>query len=301
MDYTQLTAARNAFTGNPGLCNLFKFVATETWKRLEFAYIRKERAPFETTLTQNLLFTIQSFADQYPQLSIQIQEAADESANGNDLELLLRFNQEKWEFYAPIQAKKISRRENYNTMDHGKQIELLLAYGRERNGLPLYLLFNTIDSLERSPLKFPEDLYGCTLISAHCLFQRFYNQRYGKKNGERVLKWNIPYFEELHDRFAIPWHQLVCGNETLKDFLTSAAYENLSAWYPDQQSTVGLVPLGSTFAFVSKIETPKEILYTPIDSDEQLPIARRFRDEDGRENSKTEEFNPLHRITINVN
>jgi hypothetical protein len=297
MDYTELTAARNAFIGNPGLCHLLKYIAVETWKRLEFSYLKKQRAPFETTLTQNIVFAIQAFTDQYPELRIRVQEAKDESKNGNDLELLLRFNQEQKEFYAPIQAKKISRRENYITMEHGRQIEQLIAYADASNGLPLYLLFNCIEDPDSLPLRYQAEHYGCTIVPAQLLRDRFYQKRISRKDN--VLKWKIPNFKELHDRYALPWHLLACGNSSVLDFFSYGIYSELSEW---NARAVGINPIGTAPKFEAKKEVKRfEESGHEIRPEELLNPGHRFPHHEYRENFIYDGFRPKYRISIDIN
>src|SRR5688500_3943716 len=102
MDYTEYTAVKKRFMSTPNLCDLFKLLAIETWKRIEYAYLKPGIKVFETTITQNLIFTINAYNDQY-NLDIEIFEALNENVNGNDFELIIKFPAEGLEYYAPIQ------------------------------------------------------------------------------------------------------------------------------------------------------------------------------------------------------
>lgn len=107
MDYTEYTAVKNKFITSHNLCDLFKLLSIETRKRIEYAYLKPGIKVFETTITQNLIFSINAYNDQYG-LNIEIFEARDEATNGNDLELVIRYPSYGVEFYAPIQAKKFT-------------------------------------------------------------------------------------------------------------------------------------------------------------------------------------------------
>src|SRR5688500_9990995 len=124
MDYTVYTAVKNQFTAQPNLCDLFKLLSIETWKRIEYAYIKPRIKVYETTITKNLIFTINANNEQF-YMNIDILEALDEKTNGNDFELIIRYPGEGLEFYTTIQAKKINRHGKYSTMDHGVQIQSL--------------------------------------------------------------------------------------------------------------------------------------------------------------------------------
>src|SRR5262245_16984581 len=115
MDYTEYTVVKNRFATDPNLCDLFRLLSIETWKMIEYAYIKPRVKVFETTVTQNLIFSINAFNDQY-RLNIEVLEALDEKTNGNDFELIIRFPDDGIEYYAPIQAKKVYRNGRYLSM-----------------------------------------------------------------------------------------------------------------------------------------------------------------------------------------
>jgi hypothetical protein len=211
IDYTHFTAAKAHFERNPGLCNLFKFLAIESWKRIEFTYSMPLIKIYETTLTQNIAFTINAYKSVYPGINIDLYESENERANGNDLEMILSFPDFDWDFYAPIQAKKIYRNGKYDAIDHGDQIIDLIIYARSegRNGYPLYLLYNYIDPIP-TKINPSNELYGCSIVDAIYLRDHYYNKRISVRKGVSTLKWKIPLFGDLHPRHAIPWHQLVC-------------------------------------------------------------------------------------------
>ena len=55
VDFTNYTSIQREFYINKSLCNLFKLLAVETWKRLEFIYMKPYIKLYETTITQNHL------------------------------------------------------------------------------------------------------------------------------------------------------------------------------------------------------------------------------------------------------
>jgi hypothetical protein len=210
MDYTEFTSVKNRFTASPNLCDLFKLLSIETWKRIEYAYLKRGVKVFETTITQNIIFSINAYNDQFP-LNIEIFEATDERTNGNDIELIIKYPKEGLEYYAPIQAKKVYRSGKYVSMDHGDQIESLMRYA-DKKGKPLYLLYNYTPSPIPTPTGFPMpvQLTGCTLIGAEFLFANYYKQRINRSGKET---WILPDFYELNPDHAFPWHELVCPDK----------------------------------------------------------------------------------------
>lgn len=208
MDYTEYTTVKNRFTAIPNLCDLFKLLSIETWKRIEYACLKSGVKVFETTITQNIIFSINAYNDQYG-LNIEILEALDEKTNGNDFELIIRYPQDGLEYYAPIQAKKVYRNGKYNSMEHGVQIQSLMDYANANDATPFYLLYNFTPSpiISGITLTAPMETTGCTLISAEHLYNNHYNRRINR-NG--VPSWIIPNFYDLNPTHAFPWHELVC-------------------------------------------------------------------------------------------
>lgn len=209
MDYTQYTTARNTFAANPGLCNLFKLLSIETWKRIEYAYLKPRMKVFETTITQNIVFTINAFNDIY-RLNIDIYEALNERANGNDLELIIRYPAEGVEYYAPIQAKKLYKgSKKYDSMDHGDQIGSLINYANKNKAKPFYLLYNYAMPPVENQTQFGDDieLYGCTVIDAQYLYDNYYDPT--------RKKCRKPLLYDLNPTPAFPWHELVCPNNSV--------------------------------------------------------------------------------------
>ena len=253
MDYTEYTAAKSRLGANPNLCELFKLLAIETWKRIEYAYIKDRIKVYETTLTQNLIFSINAYNDQYG-LNIEIFEAINENANGNDLELIIRYPGEGLEFYAPVQAKKVYKNGRYLSMDHGDQIESLLKYAEGTKSEPFYLLYNyTPSPLKPSvTLTSPNALTGCTLISAHHLFNNYYNARLRRKaDGSTEAAWIIPNFFDLNPSPAFAWHEIVCPGKAvelqgiLKEKQIRKASETSTALVPLSQFNRSFYPINT--------------------------------------------------------
>lgn len=206
MDFTAYTSIKQQFVSAPSLCRLLKLLSIETWKRIEHAYNRSNVRIFETTITQNLIFAIHAYADQF-NLNIEILESKDENANGNDVELVVRYPDDGVEFYAPIQAKKIYRSGAYRSIHHRRQIESLIAYASRMNAIPFYLLYNFTSAQFDVAPGTARELYGCTLVPAEYLLKNFHKSR-RRKNGE--ITWKIPHFLDLHPQHAFCLHEFAC-------------------------------------------------------------------------------------------
>ncbi len=249
-----------------------------------------------TTLTQNLVFTFQSFVDQYPSLNIVIQEAADEETNGNDLELVLEFPNEGRAFYAVLQAKKIDRNGKYYKLDHGRQIENLIAYASRQNAIPLYLLYNTVRNGYWNPI--PQE-FGCSLISAQFLKDNFYQKRnYKHKDGSITKKWIYPHFNDLHNGFGFPWDELVCGVKNEADL-----QNKLSKYQSESPSNAlvlrqGFVDLDSVPKFLERSRPRK--FESDLPMEEEPRAFRLFEESEGPSQPISDDFSPQHRITLNV-
>lgn len=251
MDYTEYTTVKNKFAATPNLCDLFKLLSIETWKRMEHAYLKRGMKVFETTITQNLIFTINAFNEQY-NLNIDIFEALDERTNGNDFELIIRFPNANVEFYAPVQSKKVYRDGRYVSMNHGGQIQSLIDYAKANDAKPFYLLYNVTSEPIPNAVLFsnPLELTGCTLIPADYLYTSYYNAK-TKKDGN--LAWKIPYFDDLNPHIAFPWHKLVCPDnpEELLKFLKPADLDAKNLKIEDvvnqnKDLKLGFYPINST-------------------------------------------------------
>lgn len=196
----------------PNLCDLFKLLSIETWKRIEYAYLKSGIKVFETTITQNLLFEINALSDQFD-LDINIFEAVDENRNGNDLELIIRYPKEGTEFYTPIQGKKVYRNQTYGSIDHGNQIETLLNYALEKRSTAFYLFYNyTPSGINGWVSPCDLSLFGCSMVNANFIRDNYYNKK-TKRNGSKG--WIIPTLQKLIPK-SFPWHELVCPSNPIQ-------------------------------------------------------------------------------------
>jgi hypothetical protein len=308
IDFSPWNNAKSNFEKAPDLCNLFKLLAVETWKRIEFTYNKPYLRIYETTLTQNIAFAINAYAQQYPKLLIEVWESINEFATGNDLELLVVFPKFAITFYAPIQSKKIYRRKKYNAMDHGDQIDKLIDYAKKSNGCPLYLLYNFVEQVPYG-LRADKEFYGCTLIDAHHLHKHHYNQRTKwRRDGTTVKAWNIPSFNSLHPKYAFPWHELVCGSNHPSSLLQKV----LTITNKDSKSQYGIIP--------SEAELQTNLLQYPgfvrreqvsfvgwfrskdreIGRGPRMDYDREYLDMQDEGPAASTEFNPRTRIVVTI-
>src|SRR5690606_29301845 len=129
-----------------------------------------------------------------------------ESTNGNDLEIFLKVNKRYIVFV--LQAKMIQHFKslsdgNYTRLNHsndkGHQIDLLLAYAKKVNGIPLYLLYNWVNNsfkaAYRCDIRFGIQQYGCSIESAETIKSSYFSSGV----------WSIPKFSDLHPDVALPW------------------------------------------------------------------------------------------------
>ena len=203
---------------NPTLCNFLQYISISTWHRIAFARNRAGFKIYETTLTQNLLFELRLFCDLFPGTSIRMFEAINESINGNDIEFAIKTNQGY--LLAPLQAKLLYNSNKYNAMEHGNQINDLIAYANRIKGIPLYLLYNYYIENQFNfngkfcSVDFTEEQFGCSLVSANYLRTNFAFNR-TDRNGN--LKWTIPSFLDLHPQNAIPLFTIGCCRDSNSD------------------------------------------------------------------------------------
>ncbi len=159
-----------------------------------------------------------------PGLNYSIFESIDESANGDDLEIIIKRPNGTYLTFAvqskilyhnlPVGKKGVINLTDghYHKMQHyvGRkklnQIDLLLNYSKKNGCIPIYLLYNYVqrstDVMEKCDVLFDERQYGCSIVSAHYL-----KKTYQKPDG------NLPStikFSNLHPRPALPWFVLTC-------------------------------------------------------------------------------------------
>ncbi len=180
------------------LCNELKKLSCDTWERIGFARSRKGFKIFETTITQNLLFELKKFSENCNDSQVQLFEAINEKANGNDIEVFLQVGDRY--ICLPTQAKILYNSSKYTAMDHGNQINDLISYSKKVGGFPLYLLYNYY---EKEVFK----KFGCSLVSADYLLNNYAFKRTAKSGKKR---WIIPTFNDLHSAHALPWDELFC-------------------------------------------------------------------------------------------
>lgn len=216
------------------LCNLLKSISYDTWRRIEFVRNRKGLKILETTITQNILYSINMFSHlSLTPIPITIYEAENEAANGNDIELVIRTVHGI--ILAPLQAKLLKKDNRYNEMKHNgqKQIDDLINYAQRIKGIPLYLLYNYYPRskfIKENPGVNSADLerLGCSLVNAHYLKTNFATKRKGN--------WQIPAFKDLHPSIAKPLDTLGCFPASVLPI-----YELLERRYPihyHQEATI---------------------------------------------------------------
>lgn len=218
---------REQFKISPTLCNFLQLLSCDTWNRIEFVRTRMGLKVFETTLTQNILYTFRLYAEAFPTLAIKIFEATDEKTNGNDIELIIQTNQGY--VPVPLQAKILYRSNHYNSMEHGNQINNLISYASSLGGIPLYLLYNYYPNVSFHyngnicGIQHAKEQLGCSLVSAQYLLDNFAGKK-RRRNGS--FKWKIPGFIDLHPTIALPWFVLGCCRtlKTDKNKLTELLY-----------------------------------------------------------------------------
>lgn len=169
---------------------LYKRISSSVWDRIHFSYNMGFKYS-EVTITENLLFDMCKFNIDNPLIAINIFEAKNEKTNGNDLELCLEIEPDKYMIFV-IQAKKLYYKEQkYRSLSHKVndkyQIDLLENYAKQIKAIPLYMLYNYAPDCKKKDKKD----YGCSLI-----FSNFIKKNYYLKIASS--RWKIPTFNELH-------------------------------------------------------------------------------------------------------
>lgn len=208
------------------LKELYKEISSSIWDRIPFSYNIGFRYS-EVTITENLLFDIHKFNVNNPTLKINIYEAKNEKANGNDLELCLEIEPNKYVILV-IQAKKLYfTTQKYRSISHKVngtyQIDLLEDYAKRQKAIPLYMFYNYAPDFKNKNKKY----YGCTLV-----FSQFIRKHYYLKASS--FSWKIPTFDELHqNHHAVPLHTLALSGLQIKKTIDKC-YKNYNVYTKDE-------------------------------------------------------------------
>lgn len=186
-DSYYLAQFRKSYT----LKDLFYYISFLAWERLEL-YSRLSSKIGEEEITNTLVSEILSaLCQENAQLPIRLFHAKDETANGNDLEIVLPIDNNRC-IIMPCQAKRlyvekvnnnlkakytaIHHLVNKKTLDEKEQIRCLLEYAHKWGGFPLYLFYNYSEHEVEINVEYPKkQLYGCTIASAYHVFEGYYN------------------------------------------------------------------------------------------------------------------------------
>ena len=254
------------------LCDEMKRLSVETWERIGFARTRSGLKIYETTITQNLLYSLQKFSElSKTTAEVQMFEAINEDRNGNDIEIFLQVG--KSYIFLPTQSKILYKNEKYTAMEHGNQIRDLISYAKSKHGYPLYLLYNFAKSASISHKR-----YGCTLVAADYLYNTFAYKT-------KTKKWIIPSYFDLHPDIGEPWEILACDKLKKIDelFLTSLKRELV----PENCDNI-------------KEYSAEDVLYDP--SWKKISISKSLESADEVESVSDgiakEKFSPKFRIVI---
>lgn len=184
------------------LCAELERLSYETWDRIMFARTRRGLRIYETTLTQNILFSLRRFQERCADYSLSLSEAIDETANGNDIELIVQTS--RGYLKLPTQAKLLYSNLKYTAISHlgsrGYQVDDLIHYASRIGGIPMYLFYNYVPR-HHTALRD----HGCTMLTADYIKNNFSPAR-----ATTVTRWRIPSFHDLHLP-ALPWHHLICS------------------------------------------------------------------------------------------
>lgn len=201
---------------NIRLCQWLQAYGVQTWDRIAFSHRRKTLNTHEVTITENLVFYLYMLGQTFCS-DIQIYEAIDESANGNDLEIFV--NNSGRLLWFPTQAKIVKPDTGkYNSISHKvgnpplHQIGLLHSYAGKYShlgltGFPLYLFYNHVEPSIRPTVPHNIDIkeYGTSIVSEKYIYDT-YSPFLSNPPKRRWKK--LPTFADLHFSNALPLYKL---------------------------------------------------------------------------------------------
>ena len=155
------------------LPGLFEKAASDTWERLE-ASLELGISQNETTITDIILLDFKRA--KCPFLHVMKTRQNREPREGTDWEWWIGADRVGWLRYA-VQAKKINRKLNYDTLNHKiggkkvKQLEILRSYSSRNKALPRYCFYNyAANTIQPSQhwhcnLPFDSTQLGCSIAT----------------------------------------------------------------------------------------------------------------------------------------
>jgi hypothetical protein len=158
-----------------------KYFSCSVWEQLRSNYINSSIKISEIRITERLIEEIyELFINDIP-LPLRLFHSKKESTNGNDIEIVIPISNNRYILF-PCQAKKIYfPSESYKVISHTPkktgivQITTLLDYAENRvRGIPLYLFYNFVNK-KFDTKRFEKEFYGCTLMGANTLYEKFYD------------------------------------------------------------------------------------------------------------------------------
>ncbi len=181
----------NTFKKSYKLKDWLAYFSALTWEK----YMKVKNYPTiinigEVCINQLLVETMLDALLEFP-LPIRFFHSIDETANGNDFEILLPINKSQFILF-PCQAKRIfPQKDKYESISHMvkhkktrkeyEQITYLLNYADQVKGFPIYFFYNyTPDNFHpkkhQGYSKLDKELFGCTMISAKYIFKEYFNK-----------------------------------------------------------------------------------------------------------------------------
>ena len=161
------------------ICKWASDFSIDTWKRIQFARKTKGFKIYETTVTQNMIYSLLTL----PTNEVEIWEATDEASNGNDLEVFI-FNRidKKFKRFA-VQAKIAYSDDRYQMINHQAknksfQIRNLMNYSIKNRAIPLYFLYSystKYNGNAKHKKGHPYNEYGVTVVSAYDIFMNYFD------------------------------------------------------------------------------------------------------------------------------
>lgn len=203
------------------ICELLKQMSIETWQRIGYARKRRGLKVFETTMTQNLLYTLSRYCHLEKDDSLIMFESINENSNGNDIECYIEFKKDEFVFI-PMQAKIIYHEKpdlsegTYSAFKYD-QLLLLEKYALKKRGYPCYLFYNYSSKCSKCE-------YGCLVSPTYALKSSIGNNVQRKPRFCEILTFSKPIHEILcpfsqnqDSKFIESTRFLSNGNENLDE------------------------------------------------------------------------------------
>jgi hypothetical protein len=199
-------------------CNLFQSISQYIWNQLgQMHFFGLDWS--ELGITDEIIYFIRRYSYLNKDYSILIQKAKNENIRGNDIDLFIEAQPNKYYWFA-LQAKVLKQNKSYATFLDGSskdfhkvivdsQWEKLSKLEKYFKCKAFYLLYNGDLNFSYNGTdcfgSYNQDQFGCTILETNIVANYYSNQIMIPKS-----RFDHPTFSSFHPTTAYPWRFFTC-------------------------------------------------------------------------------------------